>query len=88
MRRLGREEGLEEGLKEGRAEGQAEGLRGAILDGIVYRFNPPAADYRNVEKELQTITSYPTLQRIHAALFETADFPAFRRRVEEELERG
>jgi hypothetical protein len=52
MRELGRELGREEGRELGREEGREEGLREAILEAVVRRFNPPATDYRALQRRL------------------------------------
>ncbi len=91
MRRIGWEQGQkvgrEEGLEEGREEGREEGLRQAVLDGLIRRFNPPASEYRDIALMLERGVPYEALLRIHAALFDTDDFLAFRARLDEEVKR-
>ena len=70
MRELGRELGREEGRQEGREEGREEGLREAILEAVVQRFNPPAADYRELQRQLKAIHQPGQLQQILLALFD------------------
>ena len=85
MRRIAWEQGLaegqvkgwEEGREEGREKGREEGLREAILNGVIQRFNPPAAKYRALEQRLESLTDFEALRDIHTALFEAADFAAF-----------
>ncbi len=84
MRRIGWEQGLQEGRVEGAAEGRAVALREAILDGIVYRFNPLASEYRDLQAILEQITSSATLRLLHNALFSASDFAAFRAWVSHE----
>lgn len=82
MRRIGRDEGVqigreegvqigrEEGVQIGREEGREEGLREAILEAVVRRFNPPATDYRELARHLESIKRPDQLQQILMALFD------------------
>ena len=69
---IGREEGREEGVQIGREEG----IREAILEAVVRRFNPLAADYRQLEQRLNRIHQPEMLQEILLALFDVSDVTA------------
>jgi predicted transposase YdaD len=69
----GREEGIQEGVQIGREKGREEGLREAILEAVVHRFNPPAAEYRELQRHLEAIHQPDALQKILLALFDAAD---------------
>ncbi len=85
MREKGREEGiqiglekgqqigLEKGLEKGREEGREEGLREAILEAVVRRFNPPAADYFELQRRLEAIHQPDRLQQLLLAMFDVTE---------------
>lgn len=70
MRRIGRDEGVQIGREEGVQIGREEGLREAILEAVVRRFNPPATDYRELARHLESIKRPDQLQQILMALFD------------------
>jgi hypothetical protein len=57
----------------GREKGREEALRDTILEGVVRRFNPPAAEYRQLQQRLEAIHQPEALQQILLALFDAAD---------------
>ncbi len=72
LRRM-REKGREEGIQIGREEGREEGLREAILEAVVRRFNPPAADYFELQRRLETIHQPERLQQLLLAMFDVRE---------------
>jgi predicted transposase YdaD len=77
----GRVEGRVEGRAEGRAEGLIEGIqisrRQDILDLLVWRFDPPASLYQQIEKVLATITDVTILQMLHKTAAQAPDLAEF-----------
>lgn len=80
-----RDEGKAEGIAEGKAEGIAETARAKtlehILEGVVLRFNPSAASYREIEKALHSITDLDRLSTIFRYVFQATDYAAFEQAV-------
>jgi hypothetical protein len=75
----GRIQGKEEGLELGRLEG----LREAIRDTVTIRFNPPAAEYRQVERQLGGMAQQEQLQQALAAAIQAETMAAFATRLAE-----
>jgi predicted transposase YdaD len=77
----GRQEGLQEGLQEGRQEGLQEGaqqaIRENILDILIARFNPSAARYRHIERQLETLQDVETLRESLLTLVQVDDLAGF-----------
>ena len=88
IREQGREEGWVEGVakgkEEGLVEGKIQGLREAILEAITLRFNPLAAEYRQISQQLEAITSRQVLQQLHAAAIQSEEMATFVARLREE----
>jgi hypothetical protein len=67
--------------EEGKAEGKAEGMRTRtcedILEVIATRFNPPAADYRRIEKALTTLDDTERLSALFTHSLQAADLAEF-----------
>jgi predicted transposase YdaD len=84
-RQEGRQEGWQEGWQKGQQDGQVNALRTILLDAVVRRFNPSAADYRLFEQRIAAIHDVTILRSIYAVLFDAADFAAFQASVEQEL---
>lgn len=83
LRRL-RERARLEALTEGRAEGRAEGVLAArrkdILNVLVWRFDPPASVYQQIENVLERIIDEELLNALHKSAVqsgELADFQKF-----------
>lgn len=74
---IGRQEGVQigrqEGVQLGREKGREQGLREAILEVVIRKFNPPAADYRQLQQDLEQIHLSDTLQEILLTLFDAPD---------------
>ena len=81
----GKEAGLVEGLAKGKEEGILAGLREAVLEAIVLRFNPPASDYLQVSRPLESLTNREALQNLLMAAIQSEDMPAFVARLAKEL---
>jgi hypothetical protein len=81
----GRAEGLAKGLIEGHAEGRAEGLtegiqlsqRRDILNLLVWRFDPPASLYQQIEKVLMSVTDATVLEMLLKSAVQAPDLGAF-----------
>jgi hypothetical protein len=73
-----REETLIEGKAEGKAEGERTRAREDILEVIVTRFNPPAADYRRIEIVLEAIDDTARLAGLFTRSLTAADFAEFK----------
>lgn len=71
-------EGREEGREEGRKEGALSARREAILDALVWRFDPSVAVYREVEKVLDQVTQHAEIERIFAAVIKAETLADFR----------
>jgi hypothetical protein len=73
---IGMERGTQIGMERGTQIGREESLREAILEAVVRKFNPSAADYRAMQRQLETVHGAENLQQILLELFdveETAD---------------
>jgi flagellar biosynthesis/type III secretory pathway protein FliH len=86
---IGREEGVQIGMERGTLiglqKGREESLRETILEAVVHKFNPSAADYRILQRQLEAIHGADALQKILLALFdieETADIPTLLEKIE------
>ena len=67
---IGLQKGQQIGREEGVQIGREAGLRDAILEAVARRFNPPATDYRELQRRLETIHQPDQLQQVLLALFE------------------
>jgi predicted transposase/invertase (TIGR01784 family) len=70
---IGREEGVQIGRQEGVQIGREDGLREAILEAVVRKFNPSAADYRALQHQLEAVHGADALQQILLELFDIDD---------------
>ena len=50
--------------------GREQGIREAILEAVARRFNPPATDYRELQRRLESIHQPDQLQQVLLALFD------------------
>jgi hypothetical protein len=73
-----RAEAMAEGLAEGRAEGWAEGVllsrRQDVLDVILWRFDPPASLYQQIQQMLAQINDPAVLASLHKTAVQADDF--------------
>ena len=75
---IGREQGVQIGLEKGQQIGREQGvqigreqgIREAILEAVARRFNPPATDYRELQRRLESIHQPDQLQQVLLALFD------------------
>ena len=67
----------EKALLEGREEGALLARREAILDALVWRFDPPVATYRGIEKVLDQIMESAEIERLFAAVIQAASLADF-----------
>jgi flagellar biosynthesis/type III secretory pathway protein FliH len=70
---IGREQGMQIGRQEGVQIGREDGLREAILEAVVRKFNPSAADYRALQRQLEAVHGADALQQILLELFDIDD---------------
>jgi predicted transposase YdaD len=84
IREKARIEAITEGRTEGRAEGRAEGAlaarRKGILNVLVWRFDPPASVYQQIENVLERIIDEELLNALHKSAVQSAavaDFQQF-----------
>lgn len=81
----GREEGLVAGIGKGREEGRMLSVRENILDALTERFNPPAAEYRTIERTLEEIKDYTTLRSLFTQVLRAATVDEFMRAAAAQL---
>jgi len=83
--RLLKSPGFAERINEAHLQGQQEGLEKGtrqtsyehILDILVTRFNPPVTQYRQIERQLDTIQDVEKLRELLLALVQTEDVAEF-----------
>ena len=67
--------------REAKAEGARTMAREYILDAIVTRFNPPAMEYRKVEKAVASVDDLERLNALFRRALVAEDFAAFAREL-------
>jgi predicted transposase YdaD len=70
-------ERYQRGREEGIQEGQARQARAYLLETLVTRFNPPAADYLAVEGQLTAISDLEQLRTLFRQALGASDFATF-----------
>lgn len=79
----GREEGLKEGRESGLEEGRLQGIQDAILETITIQFNPVAVEYRQLERQLKSLTQQEQLQQALMAAIQAETMTTFTTRLAE-----